>query len=115
MKKPTGNIVGKRSQDIKKGMHKLTQMLRANPGMELHRGGFVPVETQSEGEICSNRRTNNGQENRVDTPRRSDGEIAVRGRPRRRIERPSNLTGNIDRMIESAREERENAREESEN
>ena len=54
----------------------------------------------------------------MNTPIRSDGENglagleivgnAVRGRPRKRFERPSNLAGNIDRMIEDAREESEN-------
>ena len=67
--------------------------------MRLHPGGFDTVETQSESEICSHRRIDNEvaqQENRIETSRRNNGEMVVRGRLRRGIEGTNNLTGSID-------------------
>ena len=42
MKKPTGHIIGNRSQNIRKNLNRLQQIIRANPGIEFHRGGFIP-------------------------------------------------------------------------
>ena len=113
MKNPTGNITGKRSEEIKRGIRKLNKMLQDNPGMNLHPGGFVPAETQSESEIGSHGRRDN-EENRIETPRRNNAEMAGRGRQRQETEGTNQLTGSIDQMIERVRRENEKAEEEKE-
>ena len=113
MKNPTGNILGKRSKEIKKGIHKLNKMLQDNPEMNLHQSGFVPAETQSESEIGSHR-SRDHEENRIETPRRNNAEMAGRGQQRQEIEGTNQLTGSIDQMIERVRRENEEAEEETE-
>ena len=56
----------------------------------------------------------------TNTPSKSDGEIGLAGlelvgsaaqnkkKPKKRFERPNNLVGNIERMIEEARDESKN-------
>ena len=79
--------------------------------MNLHQSGFVPAETQSESEIGSHR-SRDHEENRIETPRRSNAEIAGRGQQRQETEGTNQL---IDQMIERVRKENEEAEEEKEN